>query len=252
VDITIIGSGTCVPSLRRSSPGIVVDTGTHKFLLDSGPGALRQMLRAGITINDISAIIYSHFHVDHTADLVPFIFAAKYSPGAHRTEDLTIMAPPGLGEFYRNLTQAYGRWIIPEQFTINWIESDHISFTCGSYTVRTAPTMHADCAMATRIERAGGGPAVVYSGDTEYCATLVEIARNADLLILECAFPEEMQSVGHLSPTLAGRIARESGCKKLLLTHFYPACDESDLLTPLRTEFAGEVILAEDLMRVSV
>jgi ribonuclease BN (tRNA processing enzyme) len=251
VEIIIIGSGTCVPSLRRASPGIVVDSGTHKFLLDSGPGTLRQMLQAGITINDIDTIIYSHFHVDHIADLVPFIFAAKYSPDARRTEDLTIMGPPGIGEFYRNLTQAYGRWIIPEHFTINWIESDNASITRGASLVRTAPTRHADGAMATRIELENG-TSVVYSGDSEYCASLVEIARSADLLILECAFPEEMQSIGHLTPSLAGKIARESRCKKLLLTHFYPACDESDLLTPLRAEFDGEVILAEDLMRVRV
>jgi len=251
MEITIIGSGTCVPSLRRASPAIVVAAGSHKFLLDSGPGTLRQMLRAGITINDIDAIVYSHFHADHIADLVPFIFAAKYSPGAGRTKDITIMGPPGLKEFYRNLTLAYGRWIIPEHFTINWIESDTASVSFGTATLRTAPTRHADGSMATRIECAGG-QAVVYSGDTEYCASLVEFGRNADVLILECAFPEEMQSIGHLSPTLAGRIAREAQCKKLLLTHFYPPCDESDLLTPLRMEFSGAVLLAEDLMKITV
>ena len=111
--------------------------------------------------------------------------------------------------------------------------------------------MHAESCMATRIELESG-QAVVYSGDSEYCANLVELGRNADLLILECAFPEEMQSIGHLTPSLAGRIARESLCKKLLLTHFYPPCDESDLLTPLRKEFSGAVILAEDLMKICV
>ena len=251
MEITIIGSGTCVPSLRRASPAIMADAGTHRFLLDSGPGTLRQMLQAGITINDIDTIVYSHFHADHTADLVPLIFAAKYSPGAHRTRDLTVMGPSGLKEFYRNLTLAYGRWIIPEHFTVNWIESAGAVLKCGSAMVKTAPTRHADGSMATRIEGAGG-ESVVYSGDSEYCASLVEIARNADLLILECAFPEGMKSIGHLTPSLAGRIARESQCKKLLLTHFYPPCDESDLITPLRTEFVGEVILAEDLMKIRV
>lgn len=251
MEIIIIGSGTSVPSLRRASPGIAVATGTHTVLLDSGPGTLRQMLRAGITINDIDVIVYSHFHADHTADLVPFIFAAKYSPGAQRTRDLTVMGPPGLKEFYRSLTLAYGRWIVPELFTISWIESASAAAAFGDATVKTGPTRHADSSVATRIEVANG-PAVVYSGDSEYCASLVEIARNADLLILECAFPEEMNAIGHLTPSSAGRIARESRCKKLLLTHFYPPCDESDLITPLRTEYSGEVVLAEDLMRIRV
>jgi ribonuclease BN (tRNA processing enzyme) len=251
MEITIIGSGTSVPSLRRASPAIAVAAEAQCFLLDSGPGTLRQMLRAGITIHDVDAILYSHFHADHIADLVPFIFAAKYSPEAGRTRDITIMGPPGLKEFYRSLTLAYGRWIIPEQFTINWIESDSASVPFGGATIKTAPTRHGDVSMATRIECADGR-SVVYSGDTEYCASLVAFSRGADLLILECAFPEELRSVGHLSPSLAGKIARESGCKKLLLTHFYPPCDESDLLTPLRREFSGAVELAEDLMKITV
>jgi ribonuclease BN (tRNA processing enzyme) len=249
MEITIIGSGTCVPSLRRSSPCILVDAGSIKILLDSGPGSLRQMLRAGITINDIDLIIYSHFHVDHTADMAPFIFASMYAPESFRTRDLTILGPVGLKEFYRCLTLAYGKWIIPEHYNIDWIEvgKDTMEFT--SSVVKTIPTQHSGNSLATRIE-SSIGHAVVYSGDSEYCTNLVEISRNADLLILECSFPEDMPCAGHLTPSLAGRIARESQCKKLLLTHFYPPCDSSDLLAPLRKKYPGEVLLAEDLMKV--
>ena len=251
MEITVLGSGTCVPSLRRSSPCILVDTGTMKMLLDTGPGSLHQMLKAGITINDIDFIIYSHFHVDHTAEMAPFIFASMYAPESFRTRPLTIMGPPGLKEFYRSLTLAYGKWIIPEHFTITWIEAEGGAHEFPSAVVKTIPTQHSGNSMATRIEGAGSR-AVVYSGDSEYCPNLVAISRNADLLVLECSFPEDMPCVGHLSPTLAGKVARESQCKKLLLTHFYPPCDLNDLLTPLRKEFSGEVALAEDLMRVQV
>ena len=251
MEITILGSGTCVPSLRRSSPCILVDTGAIKMLLDTGPGTLHQMLKAGITINDIDLIIYSHFHVDHTAEMAPFIFASMYAPESFRTKDLAILGPPGLKEFYRCLTLAYGKWIIPEHFTINWIEAGDGACEFPSAVVKTISTQHSGNSMATRIESASGR-AVVYSGDSEYCPNLVEISRNADLLILECSFPEDMLCVGHLTPSLAGRVARESQCKKLLLTHFYPPCDSSDLLTPLREEFSGEVMLAEDLMKFSL
>jgi ribonuclease BN (tRNA processing enzyme) len=251
MEITILGSGTCVPSLRRSSPCILVNTGAMKMLLDTGPGSLHQMLKAGITINDIDLIVYSHFHVDHTAEMAPFIFASMYAPESFRTRVLTIMGPPGLKEFYRCLTLAYGKWIIPEHFAINWIETGDGTCEFPSAIVKTLPTQHSGNSMATRIESASGR-AVVYSGDSEYCTNLVEISRNADLLILECSFPEDMPCVGHLSPTLAGRVAREAQCRKLLLTHFYPPCDTNDLLTPLRKEFSGEVIVAEDLMKVSL
>jgi ribonuclease BN (tRNA processing enzyme) len=251
MEITVLGSGTCVPSLRRSSPCILVDTGVIKLLLDTGPGSLHQMLKAGITINDIDVIIYSHFHVDHTAEMAPFIFASMYAPESFRTKPLTIMGPPGLKEFYRCLTLAYGKWIVPEHYTISWIEAGNRSREFPTAVVKTIPTQHSGNSMATRIETTSGR-AVVYSGDSEYCPNLVAISRHADLLILECSFPEDMPCVGHLSPSLAGRVARESQCKKLLLTHFYPPCDAHDLLTPLRKEFLGEVALAEDLMRVQV
>jgi len=95
MEITILGSGTCVPSLRRSSPCILVNTGAMKMLLDTGPGSLHQMLKVGITINDIDLIVYSHFHVDHTAEMAPFIFASMYAPETFRRRPLTIMGPRG-------------------------------------------------------------------------------------------------------------------------------------------------------------
>ncbi len=250
MEITIIGSGTCVPSLRRSSPCIMADTGTAKILLDTGPGALRQMLKAGITISDIDVIVYSHFHTDHTADMIPFIFASKYSPGIFRTRDLFIVGPPGLKEFYRCFTMAYGKWVVPEHFTINWIEVGESPLPFPSFVLKTSPVKHTENSMAIRIET--GEQAVVYSGDSDYCENLIRIAHEANLLILECAFPEGMKCEGHLIPSLAGIIAREARCKRLLLTHFYPPCDSTDMLTPLRKEFPGDVMLGEDLMKIRV
>ena len=72
------------------------------------------------------------------------------------------------------------------------------------------------------------------------------------MLILECSFPDEMKVEGHLTPSLAGRIARKAHCRRLILTHLYPLCDEYDILRQCRKEFAGEVIVAHDLLRVKI
>jgi ribonuclease BN (tRNA processing enzyme) len=90
------------------------------------------------------------------------------------------------------------------------------------------------------------------SGDTDYCQSIVDLAREADLLVLECSFPEGRKVEGHLTPSLAGRIASESHCRRLLLTHLYPVCDSADVVGPCRDIFKGDIILAEDLMRVIV
>ena len=114
MQITILGSGTCVTILERSAACIRVVSDSTTVLLDTGPGSQRQMLMAGTTFNDIDLLCYTHLHVDHTADFVPLLFASKYAPEA-RMQDLAIMAAPGFRDFYHKLTQAYGDWIVPEK-----------------------------------------------------------------------------------------------------------------------------------------
>ncbi len=119
----IIGSGTCVPSQHRASPCVMVKTAGSTILCDTGPGTLRQLLQAGTLISAIDMIIYSHFHIDHTADFCPFLFASKYGPELVRSRDLTIMGPPGLKQWYEDLKRVHGQWIEPELYKINWIET---------------------------------------------------------------------------------------------------------------------------------
>jgi ribonuclease BN (tRNA processing enzyme) len=96
------------------------------------------------------------------------------------------------------------------------------------------------------------GCSVVYSGDTDYTEHLIELSKDADLLICESALPDSMRVQGHLTPSLAGKIAAESGVKKLVLTHFYPECDHVDVAQQCRKTYDGPLVLAEDLMRSEV
>ena len=54
ITITVLGSGTCVPSLTRGSCSVLVETGGRKWLIDSGAGTLRRLLEAGTTITELS------------------------------------------------------------------------------------------------------------------------------------------------------------------------------------------------------
>ena len=105
ITVTVLGSGTCVPSLERSSCSVLVETGGRKWLIDSGAGTLRRMLEAGTTIFELSHLLYSHLHPDHTADLVPLLFATKYPDGISRTKPLTIVAGRGFADFFGRLKQ---------------------------------------------------------------------------------------------------------------------------------------------------
>jgi ribonuclease BN (tRNA processing enzyme) len=250
VELIILGSGTGVPSLKRGAPAALITAGDQSILLDSGSGTLTRMLHTGVTYKDVDAVLYSHIHPDHCADLVPLIFACKYQEDP-RAKDLLILGGRGFRAYFAGLRGVYGSWIEPETFRIHMQEVIADDVAIGDLRVTTLPLKHAPESVGYRIT-APGGRTVVYSGDTDYCPNIVELARGADLLLLECSFPEGRKVSGHLTPALAGRIAREAGCTRLVLTHRYPPCDQSDIRGDCQKVFPGEVLLAEDMMSIAV
>lgn len=251
MEVYIIGSGTCVPSLRRGSPGTVIRVENSIVLLDSGSGTLRRLLEINIDFKEIGYLLYSHLHPDHTSDLVPFLFASKYGGEEMRTKELHIIGPVGIAEFYRSLKLAYGDWIVPQSFRLDLMEIDREELSFSDFNLQGFSLLHSDHSVGFRL-KCKEGKIVAYSGDTDYCPSLIELARGVDLLILECSFPDDRKVEGHLTPSLAGRVAREAECKRLLLTHFYPPCDHYDIMGIVKRQYSGEVILAEDLKKTIV
>jgi len=250
--ITILGSGTCVPSLKRSSCSVLIEISQSLLLFDSGAGTMRRLLEAGVTIEKLSYIFYSHLHPDHTAELVPFLFASKYPQTYRRRKPFTIVAAKGFADFYEKLKLAYGEWIelAPGLLKISELDTtgrDHLD--CGVFDVDSLPMDHTNMSLAYRITGADGR-SVVYSGDTDFCDNLVTLAKGVDVLICESALPDEMKVAGHLTPSLAGRIATQAGVKKLVITHFYPECDAIDIAKECRKTYNGPLMLAEDLMEI--
>ena len=73
MNVTILGSGTAVPSLERNSSGALIQEGGANTLIDFGYGTLKQLLCLGITYRDIDRIFFTHNHPDHMCDLIPFL-----------------------------------------------------------------------------------------------------------------------------------------------------------------------------------
>jgi ribonuclease BN (tRNA processing enzyme) len=252
--ITILGSGTCVPSLQRSACSVLIQIDKTRLLFDSGPGTMRRLLEAGVTIDQISYIFYSHLHPDHSGELVPFLFATKYPESYRRRKPFTIVAAKGFAEFYEKLRSAYGHWIefVPGLLNIAELDNkdrDHLD--CGLFDVDSLPMDHTDTSLGFRITNRQGR-SVVYSGDTDVCENLVTLARDADVLICESALPDELKVPGHLTPSLAGQIASQAGVRKLVLTHFYPECNAVDVAEQCRKTYPGPLVLAEDLLEVGL
>ncbi len=250
MELTILGSGTIVPSLTRWSPAHLLRASGTTILIDLGPGTLRRMVQAGAGIPDIDAVCISHFHPDHVADFVPLIFASKYAVGACRTRDLTVVAPPGFGELYAGLIEVFGNWIVPEAYRLDIREATGTPIDLGPVTVTTAPANHNPESIAMRFTGPEGS--LVYSGDTDWSGDLVALARGADLLLLECSFPDDMKVPGHLTPSEAGRLARGAGVSHLVLTHLYPPVEQADIRSLVGAHFSGRVTVAEDLMVIPI
>jgi ribonuclease BN (tRNA processing enzyme) len=228
-----------------------IKAGGYLVLLDIGSGTLRAMLKYGLNFNDIDILCLSHHHPDHVGDLVPFLFASRYSLGYTRQVPFWLLAARGFGEFQENLQGVWGEWVEPPAglMRVQELARDRTdSFTLDDLTFKTAPVNHLASSLAYRLECAGR--AVVYSGDTDWSDSLIELAQGADCLILEASNPFKVP--GHLTPGEAGRLAAQAEVPRLVLTHFYPPCDEVDIMADCRRAFGGEIILAEDGLRLEV
>ena len=126
--ITILGSGTSVPSLDRNSSGVLVQHNRQNNLFDFGYGNLRQLLNIGLTYHDIDRIFFTHNHPDHMCDLIIFLFGSR-SLQAPRMKDLPIIAGPAFKKFFDGLMEVFKRWLVPA------------TYKAVSYTHLTLPTI---------------------------------------------------------------------------------------------------------------
>lgn len=246
--LTVLGSGTCVPSLTRSAPGYLLATGGQELLIDIGSTTLQQLVRAGRDYLQIDAIFVTHTHPDHVSGLLPFMHALTSTPGEIRTKGLTIIGPQGIREFYDG---CIGTLLSPSRAFCVTIKHMQDCLALGSLRVVSTPTAHTEASLAYRIT--GEMSSIVFTGDTDFDKNLIPFSQGADLLVIDCSYPNDMKTAGHLTPKECGTIAREAGVKQVLLTHIYPtAVPDEQRVDECRAVFSGEVLLARDLMEIDI
>jgi ribonuclease BN (tRNA processing enzyme) len=246
MEVTILGSGTAVPDPSRFPSGVLVVHEETVVVIDMGPGVLRRLSQAGYHPGQITTVLLTHFHTDHTADLAALLFALR-NPSFAGRPPLTLMGSPGLKQLLDHLTSAWP-WLSPKGYPLEILEIGPGSFSIDQIQVTAVPIRHTAASLAYRLTGPEGS-SVALSGDADVCDGLAEAARDTDLFICEAAFPDGGYVEGHLTPSLAGTAAETAGTRKLCLTHFYPECAGHDLLAQARTTYSGDVVLAEDLMQ---
>ena len=227
--LTILGSGTVDPQPHRACSGYHLQTSEGELLFDLGNGALRRAVGLNLNPHSVSHLFLSHLHPDHTADLIPLLFARKYAPPPwDEVPPLTIHGPQGTKDFLGHL---YKAWPSLEPKESDSVVVDEIPAEKGeileqnSLTVGVVPVEHGDMeafAYWVRDEE----KVLVYSGDTKLCEGIKNAAWGADLFICECScFPRGCEPLYcrevHLSWEDVAEICEEANPLALVLTHLY-------------------------------
>ena len=243
--VTILGSGTAVPVPDRFPSGVLVVAEDEVILVDLGPGVLRQLAKVGYGPDQVTAVLLTHYHTDHTADLAALLFALRHPRFATRPT-LKILRNTGLHDLLDHLTKAWP-WLEPRGYPLEILEIGPGSFPLGQLKVTAVDIQHTPASLGYRLEDTAGR-CVALSGDAEDCHGLSHVAEDADLFICEAASPDGQKIPGHITPSIAGAAAQTARAKTLCLTHFYPECEGADLAGQARQTYDGTVVLAEDLM----
>jgi ribonuclease BN (tRNA processing enzyme) len=252
VEVTVVGSGTVVPRVERRQSCVVVESGGETLVFDLGSGAVRGMLRAGLDPFAVDRIFFTHFHPDHTVDVVPLLFSIKYGAAEARGRPLHLAGPEPFERFWGSITEVWGEFMLGD-YPTHVSELPHVCTSprdLAGCRLSWAPAEHRPESIAYRLDGEAGG--FVYTGDTEYSEPVVELARGAHTMLVECSFPDDSPVPGHLTPRGVARMASEAGVGRVVLTHLYPAAEVLDLRREVGRGYGGEVVVAEDGLRFGV
>lgn len=275
IEVTLLGTGSPIPDARRAGPSTLVRAGGQTFLIDCGRGVQQRLTAAGAGANGLTALLLTHLHSDHIADLGDLIITRWVTTFTPDQVPLQIIGPPGTAEVVDATLKAFG-------FDIGYRIAHHDDLTAppavevhqytegvvwnrDGVTIRVAPTDHRPVAptIGFRVEHADAS--VVLAGDTVPCESLDELAIGAGALVhtvirkdLVDAMP--MQRIRdicdyHSSVEEAAATASKAGVGILVLTHYVPAIEpgqEEDWRALAATAFDRQIELGDDLHRVEV
>lgn len=252
--VTFLGTGVCIARAERSSPGLLVEIGNEKLLFDCGSGSIKTLKNLGYDISNFNYLFLTHFHIDHVTDYPTIVKDRKFTTG----EILNAYGPPGLKRHTDILfNQLFAYMGDPNDLNIfDFLKlkevTEGVVEKTDNWTVSCAPVIHHD-GVAYRVD--SKGKSLAYSGDTAPCDSLVELGKNVDVAILECSYSSKESLKGkHFVPETAAKAAQAMKAKKLILTHLYPETEgkEKDMVERAKQHFDGEVVIAEDLMKIEI
>lgn len=269
----MLGTGSPRPDLERSGPAQLLSVGDQHILIDCGEGTTAQLMKANIPPDSIQYLFMTHLHSDHILGYGQFLLGGW---GLGRRK-LTVIGPKGMKNYHETILNLFhddiayrtslgrpGNGVL--DVNIIEVEAPGEVVTNLPIKITAAQMVHNVLTYGYRFETREG--VVVISGDTAPTPNIVELSRDADLLVIDAALAPtavyhnsdnpELQKIWenlqkeHCTPAQAAEIAREAGVKKLVLTHFLPNIMEKETYNEVANTFGGEIIIGQDLDVVHV
>ena len=183
-ELTFLGTGNFLAPLGRYWNSFVMDA---SVLVEPSPTALPHLRRCGVPVAAIEVVVVSHFHADHCFGW-PFLLQAAAEDGGGRT--VHVVGPPGIEAHLARMNEAGAVGSVTDMghanLDLRFVEVDGTWQQAGSLLFRAVEVVHVPYLRCFGYLFDRGSQIIGYSGDTTPCEGLSELAREAEVLVVEC------------------------------------------------------------------
>jgi ribonuclease BN (tRNA processing enzyme) len=244
--ITVLGSCGAWPTAGAACSGFLLEHDGFHLLMDAGYATLPRLL-ALVPAARVDAVVISHGHPDHCADLNPLLRARALA--AEPAPALPVFALPGALDAVLALDRP---GMLDDALLLHEFDAGD-RFPLGPFTLETRLLPHWVPNAGIRVS--ADGLALAYTGDSGPDPGVVALAESADLLIAEATFPDRMPDVDARYTTSARQAAAQAAkaeVGRLLLTHLWPGTDPAACLEAAASAFDGETAVAHSGLSIEL
>ncbi len=240
MQVTVLGSSGSYPAPGRPGSGFLIEQAATRVWCDAGPGTFGA-LGLHIPLDDVTAVVISHRHVDHCIDVLAAFHAWAYRPEPRH--GVPLLAPQSVIDALSGFVDPGSGGPFAHVFDLRPVEGGE-RLVLGDLDVEFFETDHSVPTVASRWT--DGSRTLAYSADTGPRGDWPQVATDADLFLCEATYQADTETdyPHHLRAAEAGRIARAVGARALMLTHVPPDLDPLRSVEEAETTFGREVALA--------